>query len=147
MNQYLKVLALTILLIYTVNTQSATIDQQITDLRTQIADKIKQQETLMSQRVASITATSSKFNELKSIEAELLQARVAAETSYKAYFNEQTRCDGLKGVSVLDTQTSISGDAPCLKAPLGPESIDLAMKRFQVSSFDVDVYAAQQILD
>jgi hypothetical protein len=32
-----------------------------------------------------------------------------------------------------------------LEAPLGPESLDLEMQKFQVSSYDVDVFTAQQI--
>lgn len=62
MNQYLKIFTVAILVLYIANAQTSSVDQKITDLRAQIADKIKQQETLMSQRIASATASSSKFN-------------------------------------------------------------------------------------
>ena len=50
-------------------TEGETMDQQISSLRAQIADKIKSQQTIMADRITAIAAISTKTNELKVIEA------------------------------------------------------------------------------
>lgn len=87
------------------------------------------------------------IEETRNISLNIIDSKYAAEVSYRNYYNERQKCDGLKAeLSIVGTRAEVSEDE-CLEFPIATEAVQLYVQKSQLEGFQVDEIYAKKAHD
>ena len=114
---------------------------------TEMDKKIQEKQANALLKSNSFQTLAQENNLLKLAFAESVQANSAAESSYRQYFNERNRCEGLStDLGFIGKVASLPDDF-CPPAPIAPEAVGLYEKLLQLDALQENITFAEQIFN